>query len=183
MFGKIDAKGTGELTEKQLEAGIKKNTKSEDLSSLGGNNLSSTTLSALLQILSGQNQSADASSTSADGGGNDQIANQIFNQIDTNKDGKVNKNEFVSNRPEFISEAQASETFDNIDKEGTGSITKEQFAQNAPKPPASGDAGADKLSDSSGDLVNQLLEAIASYSKNLYSSADTKGDASSLLAA
>lgn len=177
LFAKIDTKGTGEVTQSELESGFEKNKPSGGLGSLGGG-LSSETLSVLLQALSGDSSSASSTSSS-----NNDLASKIFSQIDADKDGKVSKDEFVNGRPQFISEADAAKQFDSIDKEGTGSITKDQFAANAPQPPSFGGGGFGDASSSdySGDIVQQLLAAINSYSKNAYGNSNNNVDYSSLL--
>lgn len=179
LFGKIDSKGTGEVTQSELDSGLEKN-KPSGMSGLGGN-LSSDMMATLLQMLSGgDSSSSNASSASSS---DSDLASKIFSQIDADEDGKVTKDEFVKNRPQFISEADATKQFDAIDKEGTGSITKDQFAANAPQPPSFGGGGFGDSSstDNSGDLVSQLLEAINSYTKNSYSGANTNLDLNSLL--
>ena len=177
LFAKIDSKGSGEVTQNELDSGLEKNKPS---GSLGGN-LSSDTLSALLQALSGG--SSSSSSTTSTSSKNDELAGKIFSQIDNNHDGKVTKDEFVKGRPQFISEADASKQFDSIDKEGTGSITKDQFAANAPQPPSFG-GGSDSAASSGNidDLLQQLLAAINSYTKNSYSNTNSN-DISKLLSA
>lgn len=177
LFGKVDSKGAGEVTQSELDSGLEKNKPSGSLSG----NLSSDTLSALLQALSGDSSSSsDASSTS----GTDDLASKIFGQIDADHDGKVAKDEFVKARPQFISDSDAAKQFDAMDKEGTGSITKDQFAANAPQPPSFGESGSADASSSGNadDLLQQLLAAITSYSKNAYDNTGGR-DISKLLSA
>lgn len=187
LFSKIDSKGTGEVSQSELDSGLEKN-KPQGHSGLGGGSgLSSDTLSVLLQAISGGNSSSTSNASSNSSTSSNDLASKIFDKIDTDHNGKVSKDEFVKNRPQFISESDASKQFDAIDKNGTGSITKDQFAANAPQPSfgrggfgGSGDSAGGSNS-SSGDLLNQLLEAINSYTKNSYSGFNNNVDYSSLL--
>jgi Ca2+-binding EF-hand superfamily protein len=172
LFLKIDSKGTGEISQKELESGLEKNKPTGNLSSLKGGNLSSDSLSTLLQAISNDNSSTNSTKKSSNTNNN---SSDIFNQIDSDQDGKVTKNEFVEGRPDFLSESDAANLFSQIDKEGTGSVTQEQFSANKPQPPFGGGLGlGNSLSqDSSSDLVDKLLSAISSYSKNAYSGFST----------
>jgi Ca2+-binding EF-hand superfamily protein len=166
LFGKIDTKGTGEVTQSELESGFEKNKPAGGVGGLGGN-LSSDTLSALLAALDGSTTSSTSSSGSDD---HSKLAQKIFDSIDSDQDGKVTKDEFVSGRPKGVSESQASDLFSQIDSDGKGSIDESQFASSLPSGPppfATGDQSGS--GDASGDLVSQLLSAINSYTKNAYS--------------
>jgi Ca2+-binding EF-hand superfamily protein len=66
------------------------------------------------------------------------IQKQLFKKIDTDGDGKVTKDEFVSSRPKNVDEKQASSLFDSIDKKKTGSLSESDFADAAPQQHNSG---------------------------------------------
>lgn len=66
------------------------------------------------------------------------IQKQLFKKIDTNGDGQVTKDEFVSGRPKDVNESQASGLFDTIDKKKTGSLSESDFADAAPPQQNSG---------------------------------------------
>jgi hypothetical protein len=57
-----------------------------------------------------------------------QDISQMYTDMDTDSDGKVTKDEFVSNADGHMSEEDASKIYASIDTEGTGSITEDQFA-------------------------------------------------------
>lgn len=177
LFAKIDSKGTGEVTQSELDSGLEKNKPTGGLASLTSS-LSSGTLSALLQALSGN--SSSSSTTTSTSSKNDDLASKIFSQIDIDHDGKVSKDEFVKGRPPFISESDASKQFDSIDKKGTGSITKDQFVANTPQPPSLGGSNNVSVSGNNDDLLQQLITAISSYTKNSYSNTSSS-DISKLL--
>jgi hypothetical protein len=56
------------------------------------------------------------------------FASKIFNDMDTDTDGSVSKDEFVKGlESKGVSADDATKQFDTIDKEGTGSITKDDL--------------------------------------------------------
>jgi hypothetical protein len=56
------------------------------------------------------------------------FASKIFNDMDTDTDGSVSKDEFVKGlESKGVSADDATKQFDAIDKEGTGSITKDDL--------------------------------------------------------
>lgn len=79
----------------------------------------------------------------------------LFSRIDANTDGKVTQDEFISSRPEGVSESQASELFGKIDTAGTGAVTEEQFSQGMAANRPSGDSG-----NLGGSLSSETLAAI-----------------------
>lgn len=56
------------------------------------------------------------------------FASKIFNEMDTDTDGSVSKDEFVKGlESKGVSADDATKQFDTIDKAGTGSITKDDL--------------------------------------------------------
>lgn len=77
------------------------------------------------------------------------LTNKVFGDMDADKDGKVNKEEFVSGlESKGVSADDAAKQFDAIDKQKTGSITKTDLetaiksGDFAPPRPAEGGAPA-----------------------------------------
>lgn len=56
-------------------------------------------------------------------------AMRMFNKIDTDSSGGINKEEFVAGRPDDISEEMASSHFDTLDTSSSGILNMEQIAQ------------------------------------------------------
>ena len=50
-------------------------------------------------------------------------AEDVLNKIDSNADGLVSKNEFITNRPQEVSEEQAKQMWSKIDSNNAGSLT------------------------------------------------------------
>jgi Ca2+-binding EF-hand superfamily protein len=169
LFDKMDTASSGSLTQSQMESGLKKNKPTQnDTSSLSGN-LSSEVMAVLLQmaqeISAAGKGSNTASAQSSDGLGFAQplSASDMFAKMDADGNGSVTKDEFVSSRPDQVSEEQAGALFDKMDTSSSGSITKEQFlaslpegdsAQSAqaagagaPPPPPPGGGGGGKAAD------------------------------------
>lgn len=63
---------------------------------------------------------------------------QIYTDMDSDSDGKVTKDEFVSGSADHMSEDRASQIFASIDSQNTGSITEEQFAKSMMHGPEGG---------------------------------------------
>ncbi|MFH0728277.1 MAG: EF-hand domain-containing protein [Pseudomonadota bacterium] len=140
-------------------------------------------LAAIKQYSStvGQNDSAASDDT-------DPSLSDLFNKIDTNGDGVVSAEEFISNRPEDVNEDQAKEMWRQLDTENSGSLTESQFTLSMEKPgpppgppPMGGKTPDDtnisavtELSASSkvtgtaaDELVNALLTAIKQYTSTM----------------
>ena len=78
------------------------------------------------------------------------LASKVFSDIDTDKDGKVNKNEFVSGlESKGVSAEDATKQFDAIDTQKSGSITQSDLESAIksgdfkPPRPAEGTGGAE----------------------------------------
>ncbi len=107
----------------------------------------------------------------------------MFSRIDTDGNGSVSKEEFVLNRPDGVSESQASEKFAELDSEGTGSLSAEQMAKGAPPPngrPAvvgsSVEAIAEDMLASIIEMIEELENSTSTKGSDMFSSADTDGD-------
>jgi Ca2+-binding EF-hand superfamily protein len=59
------------------------------------------------------------------------IASQksLFSKLDTDQNGALSQDEFVSGRPKDVSEAQASKLYSKMDTSGSGALTEDQFDQ------------------------------------------------------
>jgi Ca2+-binding EF-hand superfamily protein len=134
----------------------------------------------------------DSSSSDEDG----QSLSDLFNKIDSDGDGSVSKDEFISSRPEDVSEEQADEMWSSLDTESAGSLTESQFlsameSRKPPQGPPPGDfdpregSDSESSSDSStaadsssatssstgttatDEMVQALMEAINKYSTTM----------------
>jgi Ca2+-binding EF-hand superfamily protein len=132
----------------------------------------------------------------------------LFGKIDTDRNGSVSQAEFVSNRPQGVSEDQAKAMWSELDTSASGSLTEEQFVSAmasvgpppAPPPEIFGDLGGSSASSPSegsssastssstatatSELLQAVLAAIQSYTstmnQNGWSSIGTSTSASSL---
>lgn len=59
---------------------------------------------------------------------------KLYDDMDSDDDGKVTKNEFVSANADRMGADNASKLFAAIDSENTGSISEDQLAASMPKP-------------------------------------------------
>jgi hypothetical protein len=105
----------------------------------------------------------------------------LLNKIDADGDGAVSEEEFVSNRPQEVSEEQSKQRWSQLDVNNAGSLTGNQFlwAMDNLKPPQEpplndlqsssessssvSSLSSDSNSDVSTDLVNAILNAIKQY--------------------
>ncbi len=177
LYAKMDTDNSNALTQDQLDAGMEAN-KPDDAASTG-TALSSDMLSVLINLLSGQGQHRTAQDETAEGGSS--RSNDLFSKIDTDKDGKVTKEEFVNARPKNVSEEDAGKLFASIDTGNAGSVTQEQFEASMPKggpggpPPMGGLASSDDsdLEDSLESILNKY-----GYTKSTDSSTSESDTAS-----
>mgnify|MGYP000072983836 CR=1 FL=1 len=173
---------------------------SEDSSSSSSTQTSSAITALMMDIQ--QLKSAASSSTSSsdtgttDGSGQPPSLADMFSKTDTDGDGKLSLAEFVSNRPDGMSEDDATSMFKSIDSNDTGSITEDQLSsfmeKNAPAQgpgPGGGPQDASDIfskidSDSDGSV--SLDEFVSGRPKGmseedattLFNSIDTEGTGS-----
>ncbi|MFH0823733.1 MAG: EF-hand domain-containing protein [Pseudomonadota bacterium] len=123
-----------------------------------------------------------------------QMQEKMLKAVDSNGDGSVSKDEFVSNRPKEVSEDQASEMWGRLDTGDSGSLTGSEFMsamENQGPPPGQppgefeGQDESDETSSTtsgsgttaSNELVQALLEAIDKYTAATEESDSTSNQA------
>jgi Ca2+-binding EF-hand superfamily protein len=116
LYSKMDSDNTGSLTEEQFSSGMEENASTQSPES----QLSSEAMDVLMQL---QQQSGMMS-----GMGSQASASDLYAEMDADSDGSVTEVEFVSSRPDDMSEDDAKALYATIDTEGTGSITVDQFS-------------------------------------------------------
>lgn len=94
----------------------------------------------------------------------------LFKKLDTNSDNSVSKAEFVTGRPDDVSEDQAGSLFDSLDSSGTGTLSQTDFtsafqqmssgmhnvllqAQEGQQGDSDGDSDGSSSSDSNGETA------------------------------
>jgi Ca2+-binding EF-hand superfamily protein len=110
-------------------------------------------------------------------------AEDLLKKIDTNSDGSVSADEFISSRPEDVTEDQAKQLWSILDASNNGSMIRSQFveAMESQEPPAGGGsdiASTADSSDSSSDAASaadELMKALLAVIKQ-YASATGQGD-------
>lgn len=192
MWSKLDSSGKGSLTGSEFLAamasqgpppGPPPGESGEQGNSEASSSTTDTATTELLQALLDaiqdyeENSSSQSGSTPSDAS---QRFSDLFARIDTDADGSVSKDEFVSNRPMGVSEDQANEMWSKLDASGAGSLTEAQFvsamsSQGSPAGPPPGESvgegNASVLSSTSNtsnitasdELVQALLAAIDKY--------------------
>lgn len=101
-----------------------------------------------------------------------QMQERVIKRVDTNSDGSVSKDEFVSNRPQDVSEDQAKELWSKLDSTNAGSLTTSEFvsAMATVGPPPEGLGKHDETSTSSssdGSLSVSTSSSIAAATSEL----------------
>ena len=54
---------------------------------------------------------------------------EVYDALDTNKDGVVSQEEFLAAKPDDVSTEDATALFKSLDTENTGSITQDQLSE------------------------------------------------------
>ncbi|KAF0223265.1 MAG: hypothetical protein FD176_2084 [Rhodospirillaceae bacterium] len=154
MFTRIDTNADGAVTRDEFIAGAPDDVSADKAGSLfdkldseSSGALSQSDLATAFQQMATSMQAgmiqAQAQAGSMGGGGERPDASELFAKLDTDGDGSVSREEFVSGRPDDVSEEQASAFFDKIAGEDTDSIDQQSFvaAMQKPPPPAGGGGG------------------------------------------
>ena len=126
-----------------------------------------------------------------------QMQERVVKRVDANSDGSVSKDEFVSNRPQDVSEDQAKELWSKLDTTNAGSIATSEFvsAMATVGPPPEGLGNHDETSASSpsdeslsastsssiaaatSELLQALLAALENYASTVEQDDSTSSDA------
>lgn len=171
-------------------------TKTESTSSFTSlSTLGDSTLSALIQGLGVTETSATGETTST---------SDMVTAMDTDGDGSITQSEFVSARPDDVSEEMATSLWDSINTEGAESLTTNEVSTamasdgpHGPPPPPPSDEDDDDddtllsstedstSSDSIEEILSQIIEETADASattstdfENMIASMDTDSDGS-----
>jgi Ca2+-binding EF-hand superfamily protein len=132
LYSKIDSSSTGAVTEDEFAEGMEDSRPGLGIEA----QLSGDAMAVLMQL------SQQGGMMSSGGGmGAPPSASDIYAEIDADGDGSVTKAEFISGRPDEMTEEDAEALYATIDTESTGSITEEQFADSLPSaggPPPGG---------------------------------------------
>jgi Ca2+-binding EF-hand superfamily protein len=153
MFKRLDTDGNGSLSKEEAAAGRPSETSAKSRSAaVGASDSTSAATSSPESFLSGDAMAVlmlmkQQGGFSFDGGsdGNPSVAS-ISAQMDADGDGSITQAEFVSSRPENVSEEDAATLFKSIDSDDKGSLTAEELdagmKASAPPPPGGAPSGA-----------------------------------------
>ncbi|MCX8999076.1 EF-hand domain-containing protein [Rhizobiaceae bacterium BDR2-2] len=128
--------------------------------------LSSLISSFLMQSASGESQS----------GGSESGTGDFFTTLDADGDGVLTQAEFLTGKPEDVSDEQSAALFATLDADGNGAVSAEEFAamrpEGPPPPPplaaAETEDGATVDSETSlAEFLEQIQSVIDSYLENL----------------
>jgi Ca2+-binding EF-hand superfamily protein len=160
FFDKLDNQGKGELSESDFVKNFPGGSNSSNpLRSLTNNSFSTIiNLTKDTQTSSSSNKSSNNIESDFISKIKDSIGENIYSNLDSDKNGTVSKNEFISNRPKGISDSQATSLYDSIDTEKNGSITKEQFKSSL----KNGPSGKSTPESASSTEIDDFLKSILS---------------------
>lgn len=91
---------------------------------------------------------------------------EMFASLDTDTDGKISRDEFITGKPEDMSSDQAGAMYDDIAGDTTDGLTADQLAEGLrpaggpPPRPDQSDESADSQSNSTDDMLAELLAAL-----------------------
>ena len=161
LFDKLDSSAAGSLSKTDLASAFEK--------------MSSDMQATMIQVQADSTSGASGSSGSSSmQGGKPPSAAEMFSKMDTNGDGSVTRDEFVSGRPDDLSESNANSMFDQISGGNSDSFTEETLAasmQAPPPPPPPSDSSTTTASDSSSDSSSST-----SNSSKIFDKLDTNKD-------
>ncbi|WP_096701867.1 EF-hand domain-containing protein [Magnetospirillum sp. 15-1] len=164
LFDKLDSSGSGSLSQSDLTSAFQQ--------------MASSMQSVLLQ-----SQEVDQNGNQGGGHGGPPDSEQMFKDLDTDSDGTVTRDEFVSGRPDDVSEDQAGAFYDKIASaagaDSSSGLSQDQLASGlqamGPPPPDSG-SSSDSSSDST-STDDKLLEQLLAMLQSQTSSTSSSGNA------
>lgn len=169
MFSRLDTDGSGSLSKEEAAAGRPSEASaksrssgfdsSDSTSGTTGGSPESYLSSDVMAVLMLMKQQGGFSFEGGSGGG-DASSAYLSTQMDADGDGSITQAEFVSSRPDDVSEEDATALFESIDTEGTGSLTSEQLDAGmkaaAPPPPPGGAPSGGSASETDDDVFDSL---------------------------
>lgn len=157
LFAKLDTDGDGSVSKDEFVAGRPDDVSEDDATALYEKLFGEDTESVDSETFVAGMQPPPA------GGGGGGDSDEVYDALDTNKDGVVSRAEFLAGRPDDVSEDEATSLFESLAGEDADSITSEQLAQGmqGPPPPPSEDSGG-SLSQDEQELVDKLIAALQS---------------------
>jgi len=202
-FTKLDKDGNGKLTESEFTAGKPKEVSDSDASAkykkIAGTSTDGITEDQLKESMKDEGdagmsklvsdvvsvmmamQQAGGPGAGGPPSGPPPSDEDVASSMDADSSGAITKDEFVSSRPDGVSEEDATKLFSSFDTENTGSVDtktmaaalksqrEEQQAMMGPPPGASSSSDTDSTSSSTStddDMLSQILAAIQSYKEN-----------------
>ncbi len=202
IFKKLDTNSDNSVDRTEFIAG-KPDDVSEDqagilfdtLNSSGSGSLSQSDLTSAFQQMTANMQSVllqsqEVSQGSGGGHGGPPDSEQMFEDLDTDSDGTVTRDEFVAGRPDDVSENQAGAFYDKIASaagaDSSSGLSQDQLASGLqamgpPPPPPPEDSSSDSSDTTSTDdqLLEQLL-AMLQQSSSASSSSSNAPDPSEM---
>lgn len=179
MFSQLDADSDGNLTKDEFLAGKPDGVSDEQAARMweklsdGADSLSSDQFAEAMQAGPGGHARRAGPDIS-----------ELFSKLDSDGDGNLTKDEFLAGAPDGVDSEMAANMWDSLSG-GSDSVSSDQFAEamkaNGPPPggmPPGGmppgmqqtSEGDSETTDTSQQLIDQLLSAIESYKKNGWSS-------------
>jgi Ca2+-binding EF-hand superfamily protein len=172
LYSKIDSSGSGAVSEDQFDQGMASDHKPRGIEALV-----TADAMAVLMLMSQQGGQTFASDMDVPDGA--PSAADIYAGMDTDGDGSVTQAEFLSARPDDMSEDDATTLYNAIDTDATGSITEAQFSDamkqqgaptgGAPAQGAGGGSGSsgDASSDGTFDVLDTNKDGVVSEDEYL----------------
>lgn len=169
LFSKIDTDSSGTVTRDEFIAGAPDDVSADNAGSLydkldseGTGALTASDMMSAFQQMASSMQSSmiqAQSNSSTDSTDSDRPdASDLFAKLDADGDGSVSREEFVSGRPDDVSEEQASALFDKVAGSTDATSVDEETFVAAMQPPAGGGGGGGAAASSDDEETYDALD-------------------------
>jgi Ca2+-binding EF-hand superfamily protein len=161
LYADMDTDGDGSVTQAEFTAARPDDMSEDDAKGLYATIDTKGTGSITEEQFADSMKAPPPGGMPVQGGDGAPSSEEVYDALDTNKDGVVSEEEFVAAHPADVTDEQATDLFKSIDTDSKGSITEQQFADFMDASQSQTSANVANMSKGIDDLLH-ILQSLSS---------------------